>query len=125
MKQLKIIVPATPLGLNQLNLHNKNWEWVQKQQLKRKWFYLILEAFNKPPNELPHFKKAKITLRIYWKDKRRIKDEDNLKGGFKPILDTIRQLCIITDDDPEHLEWGYIYQKIGKPERTEIILREL
>jgi len=52
----------------------------------------------------------------------RLLDEDNLSGGVKPLLDSIKQAGLIEDDSPECIELCVRQEKVTNKvhERTEV-----
>src|SRR5262245_48860564 len=52
----------------------------------------------------------------------RLTDEDNLKGGCKALIDCLKKLNLIDDDDPKSLKLEVIQKKVAhiSEERTEV-----
>ena len=85
--------------------------------------------------------KVKLSVILYRKDKRGVRDDVNVKN----ILDKLVVDCLyphrytrkklkytippvahlLVDDSPEYFEWGKIEQKIGTPERITLIFEEV
>jgi len=47
----------------------------------------------------------------HWGAKKRLFDEANLIGGFKPIIDSMQKVGIIKDDSPKYFKAYYFQQK--------------
>ena len=123
MTEIKIIVPTTPPSLNK---QARTWRGrhFQKKNLLKTWRTLILQTWGR--NIRPKLENAEISLHIFYADKRKIKDQDNIIGAFKPILDLLVKMEFLFTDHPAYLSWGKVTQEIDKlSERTEIILREM
>jgi len=41
-------------------------------------------------------------------------DDDNLRGGCKPVIDALRRLGWLWDDSPDWLKCGYVLKRVGE-----------
>ena len=89
----KVTVSVTP-SLNKL--HSNRWQMLnwKKQYLGELRNYDLAYGLEKPT-------KTKLTIIRYGS---RLLDIDNLNGGCKPLIDSIKQLCLIWDDSPKWCE---------------------
>ncbi len=118
-----IIIDETPLSKNvYTNLH-----WSKRADYKERVGWIILE-FKKfeqsiKPDvyaELPYFK-AKITIDIFFKDKRRRDIQNYVGGGLVAILDILVDLGFIIDDNVEVIGQPLVFFHYDKEfPRTEI-----
>jgi len=94
--------------------------WSNRHRLRVKWGWLVraarLEAKLFPTSPL---QKAKITVER-WGPK--TLDRDNLIGGCKAMIDSLKVEGFIVDDSPEHVETTFI-QHIGK-RHTRVTIEE-
>lgn len=118
--KIELVIPKTPMSLNRLyRLH-----WAKRHRILQEWIDEIWIAWLENKLRLKRglerektiFRKAKIRVKYYFKDKRR-RDRDNYAPKF--ILDSLRYNGIIEDDSTEHVDvdWEILQ---GSPERTEI-----
>jgi hypothetical protein len=127
----------------------EKWYWLIREYLQDNCLRKIKsdeqESFNllMALHHHPYFKnKVEISLNIFYNPKKhKLRDAQNIIAGTCQIFDILGmprhkkitarskpegcKLGLIVDDDSKHLVWGKIEQKIGTPERTEIILTEL
>ena len=118
-----IIVDETPISKNiYINMH-----WKTRSDYKERVGWIILE-FKKfeqsiKPNvyaELP-YAKAKITIDIFFKDKRRRDIQNYLGGGLIAFLDILVDLHFIKDDSYECIKQPIVNFNCDKDfPRTEI-----
>lgn len=101
-----MITVAVPLQVPSLNVTSK-MHWLKYQREKKMWQFAIWavgQALIKSRNT-PF---TRITLRSY---RKRLLDRDNLIGGAKMVIDAIRDLKWIVDDDPAHLTVEYVQEQ--------------
>jgi len=124
MRKIKLIIPLLPVSLNTIQgwlWHHDLWRYNEEIE---KWdnaiMYHLMSDYG-PIKLKPLIKKASITIRYYFKDKRR-RDLDNY-AGFKPLLDSLKGRVIKDDrDDWVKVKWDILYDK-AKP-RTEIMVED-
>ncbi len=118
-----IIIDETPLSKNKyINMH-----WSKRAEYKERIAWIIFEfkEFEKQlkPDvyaELP-YAKAKITIDIFFKTKRKRDIQNYMGGGIIAILDVLVDLKFIKDDSYDCIEQPQITFNIDKDcERTEI-----
>jgi len=97
---------ATPSLNKMLRRH-----WSVDRKLKAKWARLVWVALrSKYLGPMHPFPRARVTIT---RTSPRMLDADNATGGCKPIIDCLRQLSLIVDDSPEHIEL-IVRQEKGK-----------
>lgn len=100
-------------GLNQY----LRWHWAVRKKDLKDWEKQLLAACN---GRIPKVKgKASVTIVSH---RKRLLDTDNLWGGVKPVLDAMRNLGIIVDDNPNMLFLQVSQIKIPQIAFTEIKL---
>ena len=95
-------------------IYHKHWSF--RHKLKEKYMWAIKARMVDEPTFIDDKRKVRITsIR-----KRRL-DKDNLYFGAKPLVDALKSLGLIVDDDPEHLELE-IEQEIDRKNPCTIIM---
>lgn len=114
--QIKIAIEAKSLSNNQIIRMNR---YVYQQKKKAFefmiWRELMLNDISIPTEREKIKKKLSICVHI---SPRRY-DDDNLNGGLKPVIDSLRALRLIYNDSPRWLEKN-ISQKLAKRNMIEI-----
>lgn len=97
--------------------------WNKYSAMRRHWSMLVLVAKTEAAvgtvvNWTPY---PKSRVRII-REGLKLLDEDNLKGGTKPVIDGLRDQRLIIDDSPEHMVLEVVQVRISKPQypRTRI-----
>ena len=96
----------------------KQWAWAVKQGLQKAKILYIgnVSYFGRP---------VSVNARVFILNKRMEKDRSNIITALdKLVIDHLVTQKVLVDDSPEYLEWGFINQPIGKPERIELELVE-
>ena len=107
----------TPTNNDLLGLH-----WAARSRLRDEWYYLVKVAaqeFDIPLQGPEERRRVKIfSYRL------QLADEDNLKGGMKPVIDALKNGNFIRNDDPESISQDIEQIRISslKDERTLICL---
>lgn len=108
----------TPTNNDLLGLH-----WAARARLRDEWYYLVKVAaqeFDIPLQAQGERREVHIvSYRL------QLADEDNLKGGMKPIFDALVNGNFLSDDDPAAIRQTIKQIKIKrrKDQRTRIYLR--
>jgi len=108
----------TPTNNDLLGLH-----WAARARLRDEWYYLVKVAaqeFDIPIQNRGERREVHIvSYRI------QLADEDNLKGGMKPVFDALVNGNYLSDDDPASIKQTIeqIEVKRRKDQRTRICLR--
>jgi len=94
---ITLSIPEASPSLNEL----KGKHWSHHQRMRRHWSMLVLIAKNEarvsmaaPPEQ--------VTVQITREGRRKL-DEDNLAGGLKCLIDSLREQRLIVNDDPQHM----------------------
>ena len=98
----------------QIESRNKfeGWHWRKKNRHSKVWESHIWAACN---GKVP---KAIGPMEVKIKSFReRLLDEDNLSGGCKGILDAMKRLGIIVNDDPKSVKVSYGQEIIRKRDK--------
>ena len=110
----KWVFDVMPATLNQ----TLRWHWMKRHRYNEGWFVRLLGAAGRPS-----FKpkgKAKLRITVY---RSRFQDKDNMYGSAKPLIDAVKKLGWIVDDDPKHLDLKVEEIKSKrKDQRTEMFL---
>jgi hypothetical protein len=113
-----VVWRRTPTNNELLGLH-----WRARMRLRDEWYYLVKVAAQE--FEIPKQGPAeRRSLRIV-SYRLQLADEDNLKGGVKPVIDALKNGGFILDDDPQAIsqEVEQIQIHRRKDERTLIYIR--
>lgn len=87
--------------------------WTKYRSMRRHWSMLVLVAKNQASvGAWPPFPRTRVTI---LREGAKLLDADNLHGGVKPIVDSLRDHHLIVDDSPEHLELTVTQVQISKP----------
>lgn len=99
-------------------------KYCASQEFHKAVYYSCLDAINRAPFvPLLPLKRAKLNLTFVFRQERR-RDKDNLVAMFKPGLDALVKVGLLTDDDSEHLTIGEVKVEVDK-ERAPLIIIEL
>ena len=93
--------------------------WTRYQKYKKEWFEVIGWLLRRRPSPPDRKMRIVITSR-----RKILLDDDNLRGGAKPIPDALKKLNIIRDDSPEWFQAEY-RQEISAQESTTIEIYEV
>jgi hypothetical protein len=94
---IEITIPKASPSLNEINGHH----WIRYRAHKRQWLDLIwIAKIDAGVYGMPMFERANVRIVRHGA---KLLDTDNLVGGVKPIVDSLRALGIIADDTPEHI----------------------
>jgi hypothetical protein len=112
-----IVIPdRLPPSFNEMI--NKSREWTKNQ---RRWFQHYLSKHARP---MPRAYLDKRSVRIDLFKKSQADDAPNLDGRSKVILDAMKELGMIVDDNAKYLEWGRVWQRKGKRNGSVTIISE-
>jgi hypothetical protein len=111
------VARASP-SLNEINGRH----WSHYRQEKRAWLDLIWVAkLEAGIHGMPMFERAAVRIERFG---RRSLDVDNLTGGCKMLIDSLRALGLIADDSPEHIHLT-VTQHTSRTPRTVIQVEQL
>lgn len=114
MRKYQVSIDRAPMGLNRyIRIH-----WAQRVRERERWVEEIWAAFDGRP---PRLGTAKVQIYV---ETSHPQDPDNLQGSCKPILDAMRRLGIIDDDDESSIKLD-VKQKRAKKGKTTIVLSPL
>ena len=103
-----------PATLNQ----TLRWHWMKRHRYNEGWFVEFLGAAGRP-SFIPTGR-AKMNIKVY---RSRFQDKDNMYGSVKPLVDAVKKLGWLVDDDPAHLDLKVEEIKSKRVEqRTEVFL---
>lgn len=115
---IQLQIPEATPSLNRV-LHP---DWRKKIQARKHWRWLVraarLEAKVFPDKPLP---RARVTIVRHG---RRICDTDNLIGGTKMLVDSLKHEGLIEDDTPAHVEL-IVRQQLTKAPHTVVTIEAL
>ena len=80
----------------------EGWHWRKKNRYRKAWQLHIWAACNGKPPKAAGPMEVKITS-----FRPRLLDQDNLSGGCKGLLDAMKRLGMLVDDDPENVKVAY------------------
>jgi len=90
--------------------------WTKKVALRRKWGWLVRAALlNAQVTARPKYQRAKVTVERYGA---RLLDDENLRAGAKPLMDSLVKEGILLDDNPNVIGSPQFHQFIGKERKT-------
>jgi len=116
MKTLTFTISRSTPSLNEIINKRNRWAYVTMAEWWKKQIRIEAagHAFVKPVLTIVRYSKSPVGL-----------DDDNFRGGFKPIIDAMRKCGLIVNDDRAHLIHGKHRQGYDrKNPRTEITLEE-
>lgn len=103
----EVLIPKRAPSLNQW----KNKHWSVYHKLKGTWSdYLSLMLMRGDHRGLRRY----IDVVAYQLDRNGFYDQDNLDGGFKPVLDVLKDLGWIYDDTKNWVEVRYNQRVVGE-----------
>lgn len=109
---IEIVIPFTdsglPPGLNQTKGHH----WGKTTGERKKWRLLAKERAEAIGLRVSPDCRALVHWHIYFGDRRR-RDEDNLRGGMKPVQDGLVDAGVIRDDSVWDIETRYTFSDQG------------
>lgn len=116
--QIKLVVPRiSPTNGELLRMH-----WRDQRKLSKLWSEEIMVAKCEQVSDPPKLLKELRQVSIISYRRKLIKDDDNLHGGLKPVLDGLVENQLIFDDSMEYCK-TFIYQiQESLDQRTVIII---
>jgi hypothetical protein len=116
---IRIVLPEATPSLNTfIRLH-----WTKRRRVKDSWSRLVLAHLPRGPG-VEATGKRRLTVERHGK---RAIDLDNLAGGLKPVIDTLRAFRLLVDDNPLMMELAVRNAKLARGEapHTVILLEDL
>lgn len=111
---IRIVLPDASPSLNTfLRAH-----WAVRKRIKKHWGNLVMLALPRGPG-VEATGKRRLTVERHGK---RAIDVDNLAGGLKPIIDTLRAFRLLVDDNPMMMELAVSNVKLAKGEAPHTVL---
>ena len=107
---IEVTIPVTPESLNEVMTFGATTADVM--QIKKKWEKLAISYFREAQTEgtLPEIFKGKIEVRVNVHfEVMRIRDQDNYFFVAKGIIDAIKRLGMVEDDNSNVVDFGGIY----------------
>ncbi len=111
-----VIPERLPPSFNDMINHSVEW---RKNQSR--WFQHFMSKYCRA---VPTVYLEKRTVRIDLFKKSMQDDAPNLDGRSKCILDPMKQLGMICDDNHKFLDWARVWQRKGKENATVILVSE-
>lgn len=113
---IMLIIPEASPSLNEL----KGKHWAHAYRMRKHWSLLVMVAKNEAhiPFREPD---ERVKVRII-REGRRLLDYDNLVGGTKILMDSLREQHLIVDDSPEHIVPSYDQRQIPKSDYPRTIV---
>lgn len=109
---IRIVLPEATPSLNTfMRLH-----WTKRRRVKEQWSRLVLAHL---PRNAEATGKRRLTVERHGK---RPIDLDNLAGGLKPVIDTLRAFRLLVDDDPASMELTVRNVKLARGEQPHTVL---
>ncbi len=112
VKPLQFTVRMPTPSLNE----TLRWHWATARKHANKWLMAIWAHTNR--EWLTDDKRRRLTIERRGK---RLLDEDNLAGGAKIAIDSIKSIGLIVDDSPKWLELHMRQSKLAKGEAPHTI----
>jgi Holliday junction resolvase RusA-like endonuclease len=128
--KITLEIPRVPPSLNQIIGRGKKYshpgDYKRLQQLWKDEIAIALSprALLRRMRQLIEDEppvKVRIQAKVY---RKKLLDPDNLMGGFKPVLDVMKQLGIIKDDSPEWIEFPMPKQEVDRRRPRTILTLE-
>lgn len=119
----RIITLSVPKASPSMNTFNgRHWRHYREQ--KKLWEkYVWVAKADAGVFGMPMLERAKVRFERYGV---KLLDEDNLTGGCKMILDSLKALGLIEDDSPGHVTLTVVQKQTTKDKiRTVIHIEEL
>ena len=69
--------------------------------------------------------KKRVDLEVYWHEKTKRRDPDNIYSGMKYILDALQDMKVLSGDGQEQIRHILNYLVIDNVDKVEIIFREV
>lgn len=116
---IRFVLPEATPSLNTfMRLH-----WTKRRRVKDGWARLVLAHM---PRGIGVEAAGKRRLTVERHGKRAI-DLDNLAGGLKPVIDTLRAFRLLVDDDPASMELTVRNVRLARGEKphTVIVLEDV
>ena len=110
----KWVFDVMPVTLNQ----TLRWHWMKRHRYNEGWFVRFIAEAGRPSGDPGE--KMSLRIDVY---RSRFQDKDNMYGSVKPLVDAVKKLGWIVDDDPAHLDLKVQEIKSKrKDQRTEVFL---
>jgi hypothetical protein len=100
------ILASTP-SLNDWSNVRQRWRY---REIRRRWQRLLTDAVLEARAEMgrkilpwPRPPSARVAVHVT-RYAPRFFDDDNFRGGLKPVLDGLKALALIGNDDPAHIQ---------------------
>lgn len=122
MKELKIVIPGTMPGFNEIVKAAKqgNRRHQPYNDMKRENTNLVAWTSNKIP------KKKRIFLDITWIEKNKRRDPDNIAAAVKFIWDGLVEAGVIENDGwKQNAGWRNSFEVDKDNPRIEVIIKEV
>lgn len=111
---IRIVLPDASPSLNTfMRAH-----WAVRKRIKKHWGDLVMVALPRGPG-IEATGKRRLTVERHGK---RAIDVDNLAGGLKPIIDTLRAFRLLVDDNPMMMELAVSNVTLAKGEKPHTVL---
>lgn len=113
--EVDFLIPSA----NELNIMH----WATRYRMKEKLGWMLRSTLNGIPKIPVAMGKRRLTLIRLGK---RSLDKDNLYAGAKMLVDCIKEMRLLVDDDPDWVDLQVEQEKCGRTKpRTRIILEDL
>jgi len=113
--EVDFLIPSA----NELNIMH----WATRYRMKEKLGWMLRSTLNGIPKIPVAMGKRRLTLIRLGK---RSLDKDNLYAGAKMLVDCIKEMRLLVDDDPDWVDLQVEQEKCGRSKpRTRIILEDL
>jgi hypothetical protein len=111
---IRIVLPEASPSLNTfMRAH-----WAVRKRIKSHWGDLVMASLPRGPG-VEATGKRRLTVERHGK---RAIDVDNLAGGLKPIIDTLRAFRLLVDDNPMMMELAVSNVKLARGEKPHTVL---
>lgn len=108
-----VIGEATPSLNETLRMH-----WARRRAMATQWSFALAIGFSAADASKANGKR-KLTIE---RRGRRLLDEDNLAGGCKFVIDAVKKLGYLVDDDPAWLELVVTQSTIKRADSPHTVL---
>ncbi len=114
---IHFVIDHRILSRNQLD----KMHWSQRGKVRQAWTYLFRAQLRMPYTQPLHGDcRALVTI---FSHRNRLIDDDNLAGGGKPVLDAMKHVGLIKDDNRTWCRVSYDQYQVPKTEeKTEVFV---